>query len=165
MMTSTYTVVFDISQVGYKAFFIPAFGLLFVGIGILLFAVPNAIPFRGPPAFEKPFKYFFLGFSILWTLSAFASIYSGYHAATSARADNRAQVVEGLVHDFRPMPYQGHVDEQFCVSDACFAYSDYGVTPGFNNTASHGGPIREGLPVRVTYVGNTILRLEVAAAH
>jgi hypothetical protein len=43
-----------------------------------------------------------------------------------------------------------------------FCYSDYEVTAGFNNSASHGGPIREGLPVRVSYIGNTIVRLEVS---
>jgi hypothetical protein len=51
--------------------------------------------------------------------------------------------------------------ESFCVSGVCFRYSDYVVTAGFNQTSSHGGPIRDGLPVRVTYIGNTIVKLEV----
>jgi hypothetical protein len=59
------------------------------------------------------------------------------------------------------MPYEGHQDECFSVQSQTFCYSDYGVTAGFNNSASHGGPIREGLPVRVSYVGSTIVRLEI----
>ena len=42
-----------------------------------------------------------------------------------------------------------------------FNYSDYGVTAGFNNSASHGEPIREGLYVRIWYLGNDILKLQV----
>jgi hypothetical protein len=41
------------------------------------------------------------------------------------------------------------------------SYSDYVVTAGFNNTASHGGPIRQDLPVRISYVGNSIVKLEI----
>ena len=71
-------------------------------------------------------------------------------------------MVEGVVKNFRPMPYEGHQDECFSVQAQTFCYSDYVVTVGFNNSASHGGPIREGLRVRVSYIGNTIIRLEVA---
>jgi hypothetical protein len=60
------------------------------------------------------------------------------------------------------MPYTGHAMESFCVQEQCFSYSDYVVTTGFHNTASHGGPIREGLNVRIEYIGNIILKLEVA---
>lgn len=35
---------------------------------------------------------------------------------------------------------------------------------GFNQIASHGGPIRAGLPLRVTYYDGQILRLEIAVA-
>ena len=71
-------------------------------------------------------------------------------------------VVEGIVTDFHPMPYEGHDDECFSVTTQRFCYSDYSVTPGFHNAASHGGPIRAGFRVRVTYSHDTILRLEVA---
>jgi hypothetical protein len=74
-------------------------------------------------------------------------------------------VVTGLVRDFVPMPSEGHAEERFCVQTACFHYSDYIQTGGFNHTSSRGGPIREGLPVRVTYAAspgaNVILKLEV----
>jgi len=66
-----------------------------------------------------------------------------------------------VVTRFKPMPPSGHAPEEFCVKDRCFQYSDFEVSPAFNTTSSHGGPIREGLPVRVTYVGNAIVRLEV----
>jgi len=74
-------------------------------------------------------------------------------------------VITGIVADFVPMPFEGHADERFCVDTVCFHYSDYQHTGGFNHTSSHGGPITEGLPVRVTYApspgANVILKLEI----
>jgi hypothetical protein len=74
-------------------------------------------------------------------------------------------VITGIVRDFVPMPPEGHMYERFCVETVCFYYSDYEITGGFNHTSSHGGPIREGLSVRVTYAAsatrNVILKLEV----
>ena len=52
--------------------------------------------------------------------------------------------------------------EHFDVHGVEFNYSDYIVSAGFNNTASHGGPIRPGLPVRICYRDGEILRLEIA---
>ncbi len=53
-------------------------------------------------------------------------------------------VVEGRITNFVPMPYEGHADENFAVSGVQFSYSDYGVSDAFNNTSSHGGPIKAG---------------------
>ena len=72
------------------------------------------------------------------------------------------QTVEGAVFDFHPMPYEGHQDECFSVQDQRFCYSDYDIAPGFHNAASHGGPIRSGLQVRIAYREGVILRLDVA---
>jgi hypothetical protein len=83
-------------------------------------------------------------------LNAFAAYHKGEY-----------QTVEGVVTDFRPMPYQGHQDECFSVQDQHFCYSDYEIGPGFHNAASHGGPIRAGLPVRIAYRDGRILRLEI----
>lgn len=60
-------------------------------------------------------------------------------------------VVEGTVSNFHPMPYSGHEEETFFVNGLRFSYSDYELGPCFNNTASHGGPIREGLRIRIAF--------------
>jgi hypothetical protein len=81
--------------------------------------------------------------------------------AASALRDGTYSLVEGTVTEFHPMPYNGHDQECFSVRQQRFCYSDYVVTTGFNNTASHGGPIRPGLSVRVAYLRSMILRIEI----
>ena len=71
-------------------------------------------------------------------------------------------MTEGVISDFHMMPASGHENEWFVVNGKRFEYSDYAMTAGFNNTASHGGPIRKGLQVRVHHVGNEIAKLEIA---
>ena len=70
-------------------------------------------------------------------------------------------IVEGIVEQFKPMNYAGHDLEKFCVSNTCFTYSDFKITGGFNNTSSHGGPIKQGLYVRVSYIENVIVKIEI----
>ena len=77
-----------------------------------------------------------------------------YHEHLSALRAGNYSVVEGVVESFHPMPYEGHSYESFRVRGIRFTYSDYTITPCFNNTASHGGPIREGIRVRVVYRDN-----------
>lgn len=74
-------------------------------------------------------------------------------------------VIEGRVTKFHPMPVKGHDHEHFEVAGITFRYSDYEAgTNGFNNTASHGGPVREGLPVRICHSDGRIRKLEIARA-
>ncbi|MES2297270.1 MAG: hypothetical protein V4582_09520 [Pseudomonadota bacterium] len=157
-----YRTVFDIATAGFKSWDFPAFGLPFIAIGILLVANRKNLPswwYKGPKE-RAVFPFVFLGLALLWTLFTFASTYTEYRSLASSVG--KAQVVEGLVRNFKGMPPNGHGMETFCVSRACFEYSDYSIVAGFNNTATRGGPIREGRPVRITYVGNSILKLEIA---
>ena len=152
-----YNVVFDFTRNGSERWF-PAFGLVFVLIGGFLTWLGRGN--RGP--FNRRFLgYAMAGFACLWSLLVLSKMIPDYQRARSAYLSGNYSVVQGLVTDFQPMPYQGHGEECFTVDSETFCYSDYVVTLGFNNTASHGGPIREGLPVRVSFIGNTILRLEV----
>jgi hypothetical protein len=57
---------------------------------------------------------------------------------------------------------RGPRNQSFVVGGQRFSYSDYRMTAGFNNTRSHRGPIDNGVYVRITHRGNTILRLEIA---
>jgi len=142
--------VFDVTQQGYAAWWFPAFGLLFVCIGALFVFAPttmNRLLPRGPKGRARTvFNWCFFIFAIAWTLLNFVITYDSYRKAMMALRDGQYAIVEGYVSD------KGHR----------FSYSDYVASAGFNNTASHGGPIREGLYVRVTYTNGVILRLEVA---
>ena len=93
-----------------------------------------------------------------WWFPAHGQIFVALGAAIAALRDGTAAVVEGPVTS---LVDSGHAGENLTVAAHRFAYSDDEVSAGFRHSASHGGPIRVGLYVRVTYVGKLILRLEV----
>lgn len=161
-----FTTVFDVSQQGYATAWFPAFGLIFVVIGALLVFRPALMLRHMPSGIQgkarKGFSWFYFIFALLWTITSFLATYYEHNKAISDLRKGHFSVVEGRVSDFVPMPYTGHSQESFSVSRQRFSYSDFIVTSGFHNTASHGGPIREGLYVRVSHSGNLILRLELA---
>jgi hypothetical protein len=66
-------------------------------------------------------------------------------------AKQRCSIIEGVVTNFRPMPYSGHSHESFVINGVRFTYSDYTITTAFKNTSSHGGPIKPGMHLRVYY--------------
>jgi len=157
----TYDVVFDAAASGCKSWPFAAAGLLFVAIGVVLVVLARAFRSRLRKR-AAWFAYFFLVFAGLWTVVAFASTHGEYAKVRDALLRGRAEVVEGRVEDFSPMPYSGHATEHFTVCGVPFAYSDYVITAGFNQTSSHGGPVRAGSWVRITHVGSIIARLEIA---
>jgi len=84
-----------------------------------------------------------------------------YYFLKKAYDEGRYRVIEGPVTEFVPMPYSGHKRESFNVARKKFSYSNFAITSAFNNTQSHGGPISEGLYVRVTHIGDAIVKLEI----
>jgi hypothetical protein len=157
-----YKVVFDVTSAGYKTWSFSLVGLVLAVVGGFLVRYRDRLPMRGPKVVVRAFPFVFFGFAILWTLLAFGSTFTEYRSLRSAVRDGRVSIIEGTLSQFKPMPYTGHAMERFCVRATCFEYSDYVVTSGFNNTSSHGGPIREGLRVRIAHIRGTIVRLEVA---
>jgi hypothetical protein len=153
----SYQVAFDLSQKSFQWWF-PAFGLIFLGVGAVMIWLGRRNHW---PLSRRFVSYFMVVFACLWSGFAFSTMFSEYLSLRSEYRKGQFSVVEGRVTNFHPMPYEGHQDECFSVQAETFCYSDYAITGGFNNAASHGGPIREGLPVRVSYIGNTIVRLEV----
>ena len=162
--------VFDVLDSGFKDWRFSAFGLIFVAIGVFLFFAPRILKATGIPFMDFKsktswlYRYFFLGFAILWTVAAFLGTFTSYLRHRALVRNNKCKVVEGPVENFVPMPVTGHSDESFSVAGVPFKYSDYSVTDAFNNTASHGGPIDQNSYVRICYdpKGNAILRLEIS---
>lgn len=162
----TFVTVYDAARDGWGNLWFPAFGLIFVAIGaVMAFARdPKAdMAPGGPRGYGRRIFGWGIGiFAILWTILASIVVARSYIAAAYDLIDGRCSVIEGRVANFVPMPYEGHADESFVLAGQRFAYSDYEITSGFNQTASHGGPMRDGLYVRLCYRDNRILRLEVA---
>jgi hypothetical protein len=105
---------------------------------------------------------------VLYVISIFttvllsrAGISDMYGRARETYARGDYSIAEGEVTEFHPMPYSGHQRETFSVNGVQFSYSDYVINPCFNNTASHGGPIRAGERVRIAYSGDCIFKLEI----
>ena len=157
----TFTTVFDVSQQGYQAAD-SAFGLIFVAMGAMLVFRPVLMQRLMPRGLQgkarQVFSWCFLCFSLLWTTIVFTATFAEYRRVTADLREGRYSIVEGPVEDFVPT---GHSMESFTVGGHRFSYSDYLGTSGFHNTASHGGPIRQGLYVRISYSGNLIMRLEI----
>jgi len=152
-----YHTVFEITRKGFE------WWVLSVFLGVPAIALILWRDLRNPGiSFRKLFAYFGMAFFGICGTVAFVGNYRDFEQCKRAYERGNYVVVQGLVHDFQPMPYEGHANECFAVSDQRFCYSDYAVYPGFNNATSHGGPIREGLPVRISYIGNDILKIEVA---
>lgn len=85
-----------------------------------------------------------------------------HYRLTQALARQQTQVVEGHVSNYEFRMHDGHGFESFFVNGAGFHYSDFVPSGGYHQPASQGGVIREGLLVRLHYLGNTILRVEIA---
>jgi hypothetical protein len=154
-----YVTVFEITQKHYQWWFSAA-GLGFIVLGIVFILVGRKWASQRR---AKISGYFMVAFASFWTVLAFTSTFGEYRRCINAYQTGDYAVVEGKVENFHPMPYEGHQNECFTVQDKRFCYSDYVVQAGFNQSTSHGGPIREGLPVRVAYYDDQILRLEVRA--
>lgn len=127
-----------------------------------------------PPGITKRQRYKWVGLAIaslagLMSLGAIPGMLLDYAQTRTVYAHKQYLVVQGVVRDFEPMPASGHQLERFTVNKVPFAFSDFEeLDYGYNNTASHGGAIRAGLPVRIAYFDNgtrnIILKLDTLAA-
>ena len=163
-----YEVVFDVAEAGYRYWWGPAVGLVFVIIGMcqLIYVYRN---FRGAAVQPVPSKRafvlpsFFTAFALAWTVVALVSTLGDYLNLKEALDCANVETVEGRVTHFRPgSDSRGETHESFVVNESRFEYSWFHATAGFNQTKPHGGPVRDGLWVRIAHVNGEIARLEIA---
>jgi hypothetical protein len=158
-LATTYRVVFDITNDARPddisgGWFTAA--LLFAA-GIVLFAVRRNLP----AILRLWFPALVVAVSIFGVVGLlFRTAPQPSELAAAYRA-GKCEVVEGTVTQFHPMPAREHDSEFFVVAGKRFHYSDYSMTAGFHQSIQHGGPIREGLQVRIHHLGNDIAKLEI----
>lgn len=106
-------------------------------------------------------------FLAFWSTVVLIAQLNMYNKTVGAYSRGEYQIVEGYVENFDPMPYEGHANETFEINGVKFSYSDYNIHPGYNNTKSHGGVIKEnGQHLKIGYVylnetyGNIIVYIE-----
>ena len=119
--------VFDVAQAGYRNWWLPALGLIFIAVGAFEVVFPRIARVVIQSGLSPRF---FIIFSLVWTLVAFGMTFADYILARDALTSGQASIAEGVITDFHPMPYEGHAEENFVVAGKRFAYSDYAITSG-----------------------------------
>ena len=78
----------------------------------------------------------------------------------SALKNGQCTVIEGHVEHVMPLDSSGHGQEKFTIGGVTFSYAPYDLAPGFKQAIRSGGPIREGLALRVHAYNGRIAKLE-----
>lgn len=112
------------------------------------------------------FGIIFSSFAVIFSVVSVPAILGEYFKTKSVYDNNLYQTTEGVVENFHPMPASGHDSERFTVNGIEFEFSDFDIGDyGYNNAASLGGAIKEGLKVRIGFFNNgyknVILKLEI----
>jgi hypothetical protein len=129
--------------------------LPFIVIGLLLFRFC-----RGRQIYQVTGLIVASLASILFLISLIVFI-PNYIRLRSAYGSGTSSVVKGVVENFQPAPRLGPARESFSVRGAIFSYNALDDTPCFHNAPVHGGPIRDGLDIRILYKEGCIQRVEV----
>ncbi|MEY2557636.1 MAG: hypothetical protein QOE34_1061 [Verrucomicrobiota bacterium] len=158
-LATTYRVVFDITKdarpddIAGGCFT----ATLLLAAGIVLLVIRRSLP----AILRLWFPALVVAVGILGIVGLlFRTVPQPSELAAAYRA-GKCEVVEGTVTQFHPMPAREHDSESFVVAGRRFHYSDYSMTAGFHQSVQHGGPMREGLQVRIHHLGNDIAKLEI----
>jgi hypothetical protein len=143
--------------------FFPVLGVIFLFIGIsgLMYCTYTKKDNGNINNYKTIFFIIFSLFSAFWL--ALALIAGIITPARYIKIYNNKEykIIEGTVENFEPEHSFNHKYECFTVDGVKFNYSTYTITFRFNKTRSHEGPIRNGIYVRIYYIGDTIIGLWV----
>jgi hypothetical protein len=94
----------------------------------------------------------------LYTISVAGEVVLEYLQGIRRQESGAYSILEGPVKNFRAGPDSA---ECFSVQLRTFCYSNKTLKAGFNRVVSSGAPMRDGIHVRIAYVGSLILRMEI----
>ena len=109
-----------------------------------------------------------IGFALAWAVMAVYVINArnaDYDRLLALHSSGKESVVTGIVTNFSPFGPRPHgrPKETFEVEGVPFAYPPDNSTTmlGFSKLSGRGGPLRDNLSVRVSYIEDRIVRLEI----
>ena len=158
---ATYRLIFDAATVRYAVWdwLFPA--VLFVAFGITLVCFPDLYG-RDRRRFTRPFGALLAAVAAWMAVGSWRATNSQRARVVDALRAGRYQLVQGVVQNFRPGDVDSHPPEEFTVAGHRYQYAPAEHLFGFNRVAAQGGPIREGLRVRIADVDGLIAWLEVS---
>ena len=161
-----YKTVFEVTEKGFNMTNLMPLLFVIVGLGISFFNIKYNKSTSSKKKFTIVFGFIFSGIGLVISLLTIPSSIASQQRTKEIFENKEYKTVEGEIENFNPMPYGGHAVESFTVNGVYFEYSDYILWDAFNNTASHGGPIKNnGQLVRLSYITvdeeNRILKIEL----
>lgn len=160
-----YITVYDAAYSIFDGWWVPAITI----IASIIFWKTSQFLYDILPIFLISYLKAMVYFLVLLTLlSGTGFIYTNMKTAL-ASARKTCNLEEGKIEDF----VASLSGDKFRVNNTKFKYSSNSITGGFNHPSKEGGPISEGLQVRLCYIGDRfsggkpilIVRLEVAAKN
>lgn len=160
----TYHRSFDVVMHGYTTWRVAAVPAgLAIAAGLL-----RVLSTRVSPEERRRLRVYDLltgGACVFLSVGTMATVLATWHEYADFRTrlqGGSVRLLTGTVNQFIPEGPGGHPRETFRINGIPFSYSSYEVTSAFHRTARCGGPMREGLHVRMADVDGAILRLDVA---
>ena len=165
------TLVYDILQTSWVSTMNPTMGVVITALGCVMIAVNMWRKHRGLPVYnwrrrsDKPDRgiaFLVLAYGLVIMIGIARMSYVDYTNLRTAYESGQCKVVEGTVEHFHAVQTMKNAKkESFDIGSTHFAYPDSGNTAAFSTTAAYGGPMRNGLPVRIHHCNGDIVRLEV----
>ena len=159
MMNTNYKVAYEISSAGLEMGISSILPIMFIIIGFIVGIYNLKFTSKDYPKRTKNmiFGFAFGCFGFFFLMIGSPMTRSHFHKTNELYKNNKFKTIEGKIENFDPMPKAGHKHESFTINGVYFEYSDYYLAyHGFNNTASHGGPItHNGQELRLGYVTHT----------
>ena len=150
----TSTVLYDVRQTSYVEWRDVLPSLMTIVVGLLL------LPRRDDRRYRLGSAVFIgMGLAFL-TLTAGVRVIQ--HRTLVARLGNGDyDNVEGAITNFFPGSFDGHTPEVFVVAGHTYTFHGNTTTAGYHDVQGAGGPLREGIKVRIADVNGTIARFEL----
>ncbi len=154
------SVTYDLMRSGYEAWWFPAMGLVAGAGATIIYGAYRVTPQKFVSTTAKGGILAAITLSIIWSIAIFFLTYLDYVNIRKEYEDSSYQEASGRIENYTnsgPDIQPGTV--RFAVGKVTFSYSRYEAGPGYRGAGDT--PLRNGMLLRVKYIGKSIVRLEV----